>query len=368
MDTPTAADLFDIGVQTIVGTPNTRLTEQAARAPASNLNILLMSSALMAERVSGNVAEVEAGLLLDTAEDSALDRYAFDSLFPEVQRRAATPAVLTVRFTRPNAVAGRGTLPAGTRFKLGGVGFQLLYAVVVDTGSLFADGYGRADVTGPAGNVDSGTVGAMSGPVFDSSIVPTAQEKGAGGDFAELDPSLRERLRAAPKAARRGTLAAIEYGAKTVPGVAFATAVDVLNGDGSKARAVSLTVADVYGNANAALLYLVGVALEEYSAGGIPVALTGGVAVFEAIVLVLTYLPGVNTSEAQDAAAARVVAAVNIQAPGQALTPGLIASAALGASSASTGVLSATVIEPAGAVQPTAVQSIKTSRALVSFQ
>lgn len=368
MDTPTAADLFEIGVQRIVGTPNTRLSEQAARAPASNLNILLMSSALMAERVSGNVAEVESGLLLDTAEGSALDRLAFDSLFPEVQRRAATPAVLTVRFARPTAAAGRGTLAAGTRLKLGGVGFQLLYAVVVDAGALFADGYCRADVTGPAGNVDSGTVGAMASPVFDSSLVPTAQEKGAGGDFSETDASLRERLRAAPKAARRGTLAAIEYGAKTVQGVAFATAVDVLNGDGSKARAVSLTVADVYGNANAALLYLVGVAIEEYGAGGIPVSLSGGVAVFESITLVLTFVAGVNTTEAQDAAALRVVAAVNILPPGQALTPGLVASAALGASSASTGVLSAIVVEPAGAVQPTATQAIRTSRALVSFQ
>jgi hypothetical protein len=368
VDTPTAADFLELGVQTLVGTANTRITEQAARLPASNINVLMMSSALMAERVSGNVAEVEAGLYLDTAEGSQLDRLAFDSLFPEVQRRAASPAVLTVRFTRPNAVAGRGTLSAGTRLKLGGVGFQLLYATIVDTGALYADGYCRAEVTGPAGNVDSGTLGVMASTVFDTSLVPSALEKGAGGDDAESDPSLRERLRAAPKAARRGTLAAIEYGAKTVEGVAFATAVDVLNGDGTKARAVSLTVADVYGNANAAMLYLVGVALEEYGAGGIPIALSSGVAVFEAIVLVLTYVPGVNTQAAQDAAALRVVAAVNSLPPGQALTPGLAASAALGASSASTGVLSATVIEPAGAVQPTATQSIRTSRALVSFQ
>ena len=365
-DSPSVADFVEIGIRAIIAVPGTRLTEEAVRNPGSTANILITSAALMAERVAQDVSEVESGLLIDTAEGSQLDRLAFDAPY-NVVRRAASPAVLIARFTRPNAVLGAGSIPGATRFKLGGVSFRTQYSVNVGASAVTVDVTSQAEVTGPDGNVPSGTVGSMVDTLFDA-FTPTAIVTGAGGHNDELDSELRERLRAAPRAARRGTLSAIEFGAKSVPGIAYAAAFEQANADGTLAHLVQLVVSDENGNSNAGLENRVALVMDEYRCAGIPVQLLSGEPYLQAIEILLTFLTGFDTDLAFARAQARIVAAVNSLAPGATLHLDLITDAARGDGEASTGIVSCSVVSPVGPVQPaTSQQVIRTSTSLVTI-
>lgn len=367
-DFPTHDDLVEIGIQTILTTPGSKLTEEAARREGSDLNIVLNVAAAMGEEISRQGGIVAAGLMLDTAEGEALDRLVFDLPFP-VERQPATPAMVTAKFLRPNVLKGPGTIPAKYRFKLGGFGFQALYDTPVAAGVLQVLIDAQAEKTGAEGNVPITTPGTLADSLWDTSFVVTANETGAGGQTAESDESLRARARKAHETARRGTLAAIEFGAMTIPGIAHATAYEVQNANGQLAQAVELIIADRDGNANTALQNAVAAILDEYRPAGIPVTLTSGTPVLEDVILQMTFLAGIDTQAAFQAAADRIVAEVNTLSAGQSLLVADLIEAAKRGGTAQTGIVECKVIEPAGNVVPsTNNQVIRTSKALVSLQ
>src|SRR5260221_476101 len=75
----------------------------------------------------------------------------------------------------------------------------------------------------------------------------------AGGEDVEDDDTFRARIRDFWRTARRGILAAIEFGAKTVPGVVSAQAVEALSVGAAPARVVNLYIADSSGVSSEAL-------------------------------------------------------------------------------------------------------------------
>ena len=368
-DLPNSETLVEIGLQTIVGTPGTRLTEAAARREGSDLDVILHVGGAMGEEVVRQLGTVAAGLLLDTAEDEALDRLVFDLPFP-VERKKATGAFVSVRFTRPTALKGPGTIEAGYKVSLGGSSFRTLFPTPVAVGVLTVVADAQCEKTGPEGNVPTGPVGKLVGTLWDTTFVPSADGPGAGGSDAETNESLRSRARTAHETARKGTLAAIENGALTVPGVAHAAAYEFLEPDGTPARAVELIVSDGAGNSNAALQAAVLAVMPEYRAGGIPVVVSGGIPVLEDVILVLTFATGIDTQAAFAAASARIVASINALGPGQTLVrEARIVEPALAGGSTVTGIVGLKVIEPAGDVVPPTQQTvIRTSSALVSLQ
>lgn len=366
-DFPSRDDLIEIGIDTILTTPGSKITDGAVRREGSDANLLIASQSAMGEEVVRQLARVAAGLTLDTARGEALDRVVFDLPFP-IQRKSASPALVDATFTRPSAAAGAGTIPAGYRFTLGGIGFQALNLVAVPAGALTATVQAQAETTGPAGNVAAGTTGTLVDSLFDTSFVPSAPTAAAGGADAEKDEALRSRARKAHEAARRGTLAAIEAGALSVDGVAHAKAYEVLDGDGNPAHVVELVISDGEGNSNAALQAAVQAVLDDYRPAGIVVTLLNGTQVLQTIQLQVTFLAGFDTVVAFEEAANRVLAAVNQLDPGQTLHVSEIISAAKGDGPAVTGIVDVKVIDPAGDVVPASnTLAIRTQRPLITL-
>jgi hypothetical protein len=128
--------------------------------------------------------------------------------------------------------------------------------------------------------------------------------------------------------ARRGTLGAIEFGARTVPGVESAQAFEEVTGfsifdltgvtgitrvqvTNQPARIVKLFIADSTGNANAALATIVRQALVEYRAGGIQVAVFTSSPQIVSVSLKLSFRGPVDTATLGEAVRQAVIAYVN---------------------------------------------------------
>lgn len=365
MDAVTFEDLIDVAVDHVVATPGSRITEAAIRRPGSDLDLTIGSAAAMGEEVVGQLADVTAGLALDTAEGEALDRFVFDLPFP-VERNPAAPALTPVRFTRPAATAGAGTLPAGTRVSFGGVVFRTLLDAPVGSSALTVDVDAQAENTGPGGNLPAGQSGTVLDTVFDTTFTVTNTEIAAGGRVVESDASLKSRAREL-QTAPAGLLSSIENGAKTVDQVVHATAAEELDADGIQTGYVSLVISDANGNSNSTIASAVSAVLDEYRGAGIPVTLQQGVARLEDMVFACLFAPGFDTNVTFDQGAKRALAYVNTLDPEERFYPENAVSAFLGdGNPATTGLINAKLLEPSGPVQPAATEVIRSSRALIS--
>lgn len=366
-DALSLADLLDVGIDHILGTPGTRFIEAQLRREGSDLDLALGASAAMGEEVAGQAADVARDLLLDTAEGEALDRVVFDLPFP-VERQPAAPALVTLRFARASAAAGAGTIDAQTRVALDGVTFRTRTSASLSTSGLTVDVVAAAEQTGPGGNVDASATGTIQSVLWDTTLTVVNPAAAAGGQDRESDDSLRARARAAQQAARRGIRAAIEAGALTVPQVTHATAFEELDADGVPTGWVTLVISDDEGNSNTAIAALVETVLEEYRGAGVPVTVAVGVVRLEDIVIAATYVTGQDTLARFDEGAGRVVAYVNALAPGEVMDPGRIAEAFMGygAGVYQTGIKGCKVVEPSGPVVPETTDVIRTSRALIT--
>ncbi len=361
-DFPTYDDLFEIGLTAMLATPGGRITEDAARREGSDANLLLSACASMGEEIVRQLVRVAGGLVLDTARGQSLRRLAMDLPFV-VDPKPAAAAYVTVTFTRPTAAAGEGTIDAGTRFTLGGVAFQTLQAIQVESGALSASGDAQATVAGPEGNVSAGSSGKLLGSLWDTSLVPSTASGGAGGSVAESDDDFKARIRVAPIAARRGTKGALEFAALSVPGVSNAVAYEILNADGSLSGVTELCFSDSQGKGNDTLKAAVRAELTEYAAHGGPVSLLYGVPDYVAIRLGLSFVSGYDTEAVWAEVVLRVVAAVNRLSPGETLYPSTIVAAARPVA----GVADVTVDAPVGPVVPaTSSVVLRTSAPMVT--
>lgn len=371
-DLPTRAELFSVGAAEIATRSaarpgGQRINPEQVFVEGSDMNIVTASSSAMGDEVMRQVSLRAQALMLLGAKNEDLDRIVADRFSPTVVRKDASPAIGEVVITRASGALPALVFPIGTRFKTaGGVEFDSLYVA-----SLAAGSNGPVTVlvesrtAGTQGNVAAGTVNAFASPP-DSDLIVTNPEPMAGGDDTETDARLRARARDFFRAARRGTLAAIVFGALTVNGVRQATAVEETNAFGVPTGRVFLYVADALGQANSALVGLVRSALVEYRAAGVYVDVSGSIPTFVSIRYRLRFAAGVDSTRAFALVQNATVAAVNALAPNATLTVALLF--AVARSVPGVIVLNDAVQEPVGDLVPTPGQIIRTRFDLVTAE
>lgn len=246
----------------------------------------------MADAVLRYAAQAFRETFIDGARGVALTTLVDDHL--NLQRSPATEAITTAAFTRTSGGAA-GTIDAGTviatAFDADGNEVRFTTNAVINVG-LAANGPFSVGVTctatGREGNVDAGTLTRIVTTLFDSTFSVTNAGAAAGGNAEESDDELKLRARAFWKTLRRGTLAALEFGALTVPVVRVARATEDSTG------LVTVVVSDSDGNSNAEMIALVEAALEEWRAGGSVVQVTGGTPLIVNVAATLILKDGVD--------------------------------------------------------------------------
>lgn len=370
-DLPTRADYFRIGADEVAARSAARPIGQRISAnevytEGSDINVVMASASAMAEEVTRQLSLRISALLLDGASGEDLDRLVADRFSPTVVRKAATPAVGTVQFSRVAGAFPAATIPAGTVLRTSaGTEFETTVVAsfpAASSGPISASI--RARQAGVAGNVAAGAVTQFQAPPSDPNILVTNAEPTAGGDQTENDARLRARARDFYRAARRGTLAAIEFGALTVPGVRQATALEEVDSLGVPTGRVSLYVADALGQANAALVAAVQAALLEYRAAGVYVDVASASPLFVPVVYNLRFAAGVDTTAAFALVQSATVSAVNALAPSAVLPVSLLFSVARSVPGVI--VLDDAVVAPVGDLVPSAGQAIRTRLDLVT--
>ena len=370
-DLPSRTDLFEIGAAEIASRSSVRPINQRISASevftqGSDINVVTASASAMGDEVLRQLCLKVAALYLDNAEGEDLDRLVADRWSPTLVRKEATPSVVTLQFSRSSGALPAETFPVGRKFRTtNGIEFSTSLAVSLSAGS-----YGPVSVTatcvdtGQAGNVAANTVTQFVEPPTDPAIQVTNPEPAAGGDDPETDARLRQRARNFYLAVRRGTIAAIEFGALTVAGVRLATATEETDPNGDETGVVTLAIADAQGQGNAALAAAVRGALIEYRAAGIVVDVIAAVPSFQAITLLLRFQTGFDSSIVFAQVQQAILAAVNALAPGATLTVALITAAARQVPGVI--VLDDAVQAPVGDVVPAQGEVIRTSLALIT--
>lgn len=265
---PSQQDLYDLGKTELILRRPSLFCE-----PGDITDFLIAAAMAMADKNVHYTSQVRASLFLDTSNGDDLTTLANDRY--GIQRTAAVKSLVTASLTRAvaNGIAGSipiGSVVATTRDSLGGeVQFVALAATsysASETGTKTVAC--EAVVAGQAGNVAAGAVTRTVSTLWDT-ITVTNVARAAGGAEEESDPALRERVRKFPSTIEKGTIAALEYGAKTVSGVAVATVVE---GDGI----VTVFVADSSGGSNTLMQDKVQTELELWRVAGVVVNVSGG--------------------------------------------------------------------------------------------
>jgi len=240
---------------------------------------------------SANGPEVTGGS--DDLEALAVDHFGDSFARPEAQK-----ATGVVTFSRPNTDAGDVTIPAGTE-----VGTDQdsngERQIFVTTSEVVMDGTTKdaqveAQVAGVAGNVLADKVINVISTLTDSSVVVTNDEAMSGGTAEETDAQYRETIRNLLQSLKGATLSAIESTALAVPGVQYATAVEIdvpvieydIGGGDIAAGAeyfripyAYVYIADANGESSDALIETAQEAVDSVRAAGVKVQVLGATAI-----------------------------------------------------------------------------------------
>ena len=364
---PSRSDLFQIGRAAIAATPNIRINPSVVDVPGSDANLVVGTCAVMGEEVSARGAMALRGAFAELARKDALDRVLYDRYGR--LRFSAQPATVDLVLSRPTPPGPMpGTIDAGSTVQTAdGTQFGLDVDVTWGSGQLTASVSATALVSGASGNVTAGTITSWATAPFDASITVANPAPASGGIDAENDVQFLGRARGFFPTLARGTLGAIEYGARQVPGVAVATAIEIENPvSGYPAAVVQLTVGDQNGAASSALLKAVATALLAYRAAGIFVMVIGGVIFQQTVTWSLAFQSGTNEALAMSRVQAVTVAISQYLAPGATL----LRSALISAAQSVPGVIvsDSSLVNPAGDVVPSSPeQMIRIAAGDVSF-
>lgn len=271
MASPSFDDLYNIGKAELQA-----LKPELFVNEGDVTDVILNAAAAMADKCIQESIKNLRKTFLNSAEGDDLTTLVQDHY--GINRTDATAAVGTVTFTRSAGPLSAGSIPTGTvlgtDFNTNGERFEYTTdgpVVWADTETGSKDVNITASATGPESNASIGAVSNIVSNIFDSNITVTNADRIAGGNNEETDAELRERARNFPATLRRGTLAALEFGAKQVDTVVNATATeDTLTGD------VDLYVSDADGNSNAQMVADVTTEIEEWRCAGTDVTITGG--------------------------------------------------------------------------------------------
>lgn len=358
---PSFQDYFDIGVA------EAELDRPDLSFDTGDISEMeVAAAAAIADHQTGYLIDRLRATFLDTAEGDDLTTLADDHW--GVTRNAAVAATGAVQFSRATDSAGAGSIPEGTEVATAAdaTGTDVRYvtddAVTVGASALGPFSVGiTASLTGTGGNVAADTIIRITTTgLFDSSFTVTNSSPTAGGTAEEADVDLRERVRGFPATVRRGTLAALEYGAKTVAGVSQATAIE--DGFGN----VTIYVTDVDGNSSGAMEDAVELELENWRAAGIVTNVSGGSLYDDGnggghtnITVALVVRAGVDTQAIASAVKSAIAGAVNKLKIGDTLYTSNIQAAARSVDPDN--ILEVTVTLPAVSIAPAANEIIRTT-------
>lgn len=311
MDLPTRTDLYAIGRAYLLQNAK-KIDPGQVDVQGSDANLFVGSQSVVAYKLVKQIAYSVARLTLDGAEGDDLDRLVWDRY--SMTRKGAVGAVGTVTFSRAAATLGAGVIPAGTTLvTLTNVQYVTTADAVFGVSSLSASADVRAAQAGKSTQVGANQIRRVVKPglLFDQTISCSNAATTAGGEEREDDDTLRARARNFWNTARRGILAAIEFGALTVAGVVSAQAIEALNGSGQPARIINLYISDSSGVASQALARLVQTALDDYRAGGITVLISTSIPIIVDVQLALSFAGNVDTVTLSVLVQAAVVEFIN---------------------------------------------------------
>lgn len=254
----------------------------------------LHAGAAMADAAVRFGAQCFAATFIDLAKGDDLTALVDDHL--NLQRQAATAATVTARFSRTSAGAA-GNIPAGTTITTvtGADGTEVRFT----TDAIINYGAGNngpfsvnatCTAVGRDGNVAAATISRILATLTDSTFSVTNLATAAGGNNEESDDQLRLRARTFWLTLRRGTLAALEFGALQVASVRVSKASETTTG------LVLVVVTDEAGNSNAQMISDVEVELENWRAAGCVVQVYGGTILLVPVTAVLTVAAGVDVA------------------------------------------------------------------------
>lgn len=312
MDLPSRLDLYAVGRSYVIQRAK-RIDPKQVDVLGSDVNVFVGSTSVVAYEIVKQLAYSINRLLLDGAEGEDLDRLAWDRY--QTTRLGASPAVGTVRFSRTSTAGGSGTIAVGTKVTTAdGIEYVTTTAAAFASGDLTSTADVIAVQAGRDFQVGANQIRripAQTPAPFDTTVTVNNEVATAGGDNREEDEDFKNRVRDFWLTARRGTLSAIEFGARQVPGVASAKAEEVTTDGNTPARVVLLYIADRSGVSNQALANKVAASLGEYRAGGIAVIVFTSQPQIVDVVLRLTFAANVDTVGLTADVLAAVVGFVN---------------------------------------------------------
>lgn len=274
--------------------------------PGSALDALAGATVIESDLTIQIALDQFAGKMIATATGSDLDAAVTDR-YPTLTRRATAASVGTLRFTRGGS-SGVLTVPAGTTVTATVNGRTVTVttdaAAYMPAVATTIDAVATCSEVGTVGNLAAGTLTTLPTPLSgDATATVTNLDRFVGGTDAEMDDAYRARAQAYPLTLRRATVAALEEGALTVPGVAYVTVDESAIGTSGW---VYVYVGDPDGRGNDALAALVSTELDNWRAAGVRVSVLGA-ARYEVDLTLTVY---VRTGTATDALREAVVASV----------------------------------------------------------
>ena len=341
MNLPTFAQIYQAG-QNEIQARNSSLTDFNA---GSALDAVTGGGAVMADEVLRVLLRLFAAQFVDTATGTDLDTLAADRF--NLARKEAAASVGTLTFSQSSGSAF--TVPAGTtcRATVGGrsITFTTRAAVDVPSGTP-ASVTAACTVTGPAGNVDIGTITTVVDTLSTPCTVTNA-DRFVGGMNRQEDPAFRDMIRRFYTTQRRATLAAIEAGALAVPGVGFASVEERTSP--ADYMYVAVTVGDPDGRGNSALATAVADAKDEWRAAGVEVWVYASSREEISVSLTVVVKPGSDQDTLRTLIRSAIVAYTDQLAPGKMLYISQVIAAACDASDL---VLGVTPLSPSSDVAP----------------
>ena len=373
MDFPTFSDLERVARDEALANNNV-LTKEVIERHGTDANSLIAASAAVGDDLSGQLTQANAGLFFSTSRGNQLDLLAADRFQGELPRKTAAPARVTARFFLPVAPGTGFSIPSGTTVSTAdGRVFRTLAQATFPNTVTFIDVVTQSVLAGLNQQIVAGSLTSITGTIAGAptTLQVTNLLASFGADDDEQDDDYKRRCQSFYPSTRRGTLAAIEQGALTVPGVRSATAYE---GD----RFVGLIVADAFVaqliNATAipanyqvqsdALANTIQTTLKSWRGGGVQVVITIAVVNLVPITLLLRYRSGFDVNVASDDAKAKIMGYVNGLKPQEPFiyndaiealrrVPGLI-------------VTGHEIISPNGDVIPMALEVLRTDLSLIT--
>lgn len=353
MTAPSWQDLFDVGRYTLQSRRPSLLVNVGDVTDGFVAGVATIGSALLGYAAGKFLANFLDGAFGNDLTELARDR--------GVERDPGDYAVGLATFSRPTAAAGGGTIPAGTRIATEQDSTGAFITYTTDADIVFGGAQLTGSVTfsatkiGKAGNVEIAAVNRILDTPFDRTFtVSNDTDRTAGGDEAESDEDLRDRVRTWYQTLVRGTIDAIAYGARQTPGAGVKRVTVYVN---PATGEIVVYVSDADGNSNAAMVALVTAELLKWVGADDLYNVIGATIFNQSIDISLTVRAGVDVATLADRVRNAVVARVNRLQPGDTLYRDIIQSAARDVDREA--IVSVTVNTPAANIAPSTNQIIR---------